>query len=73
MAVLISSHQINEIEALYSHIGILHEGRLIEQAGKDALVALDIELEDFYMNVVNNFRKGQKSDSLNTLTRRRVG
>ncbi|MDA3845035.1 MAG: ATP-binding cassette domain-containing protein, partial [Vallitaleaceae bacterium] len=56
-SILISSHMINEIEAIYTQLGILHEGRIIEVGSKSEVSKQEINLEDYYINAVAKRRQ----------------
>jgi ABC-type multidrug transport system ATPase subunit len=50
-AVLISSHQLAEVQLLASHIVVLNHGRLVTAGPLDALLAAHESLEDAYLAI----------------------
>jgi ABC-type multidrug transport system ATPase subunit len=48
-AVLVSSHQLAEVQQLASHIVVMNNGRLVTAGPLDALVAAHRSLEDAYL------------------------
>jgi len=56
-SMLISSHMISDVEAIYTKLGILHEGRIIEECFKHQVVETQVNLEDYYINALESRRR----------------
>ncbi len=72
IAILISSHIISEIETVYTNVAILEEGLIIDQTEKRIIDEKGICLEDFYMDVISEYRSEDALVGIEE-TRRYVG
>lgn len=52
MTIIISSHIISEIEKIADTIGIIHNGRLIEEITKERIKKENFELEDHFIKIL---------------------
>lgn len=68
--ILISSHMIHEIESVYTNLAIIQDGRIIAQATKDQLRQEGLLLEEYYANVVDEYRR---KSPVETISRRKIG
>ena len=59
--ILLTSHYLEEVEKLCSHIGIINKGKMALEDTKDNLMAGNKSLEEVYLRVT----KGEVSDSVN--------
>jgi len=59
--ILLTSHYLEEVEKLCSHVGIINKGKLILEDTKDNLIAGGKSLEEVYLAAT----KGEVSDSVN--------
>jgi ABC-2 type transport system ATP-binding protein len=59
--ILLTSHYLEEVERLCSHVGIINKGKLILEDTKDTLIADGKSLEEVYLKAT----KGEVSDSVN--------
>lgn len=53
LTIIISSHIISEIEKLAHTIGIIHNGRLIEEVTKDKLAQENFNLEKHFLKILS--------------------
>ena len=49
--VFVSSHNLAEVEKMVSRIGILHQGKLLEEITRDELKQKSASLEDYFMQL----------------------
>jgi ABC-type multidrug transport system ATPase subunit len=52
--ILLSSHLLGEVEKIYSRVGIIHRGRLIEEFDREKLAVLEknrMPFEDYFLSL----------------------
>ena len=52
--VLLNSHLLSEVERVCDRVAVIHGGRLLRQGPVDELLAGDRELEDVFVELVQN-------------------
>lgn len=52
LTIIISSHIISEMEKLADTIGIIHNGRLIEEITKEKMEKEDFDIENHFINIL---------------------
>ena len=59
--ILLTSHYLEEVEKLCSHVGFINKGKLVLEDTKDNLIAGGKSLEEVYLKIT----KGEVSESVN--------
>lgn len=57
LTIIISSHIISEMEKLTDTIGIIHNGRLIEEISKEKMEKENFNLENHFINILESVRR----------------
>ncbi|GIQ70492.1 ABC transporter ATP-binding protein [Xylanibacillus composti] len=58
MSIIVSSHQVHDIEDWITHVCILHDGQQIETAGAEQIRQLFSSVEEYYLHCVAKGRRG---------------
>lgn len=58
VAVVISSHLIHDVEEIATHVGIIKQGRLVEQEKVEVLLNKHKNLEDYFMSRTLTLKEG---------------
>src|SRR5699024_10272473 len=59
ITIFVSSHILSEIEQLATHMGIIHEGRLLEEIAFDKLRERNRNYLEFQVSDDNKYKRGR--------------